>query len=467
VNRCLPLALLALPLVGCPAPAAPPAEDPPAPPPLFLDVQAGVSDAVRTVVEVAWSTAEPTVGWVEFGLDETLGQRTPPSDPSALHDVDLLGLPSLTDVHYRLVAEVDGAPVASAVSIVRTGGVPATLPGVFVESGLRGSGYIIAPTLGQTTAELPGGPVVVLDQEGRYVWYDEMADGAESLRARASVDARGVLYFVTSRFDDGPPTGIQFVSWDGRERSFVETPDAHHDFVELPDGTLTVMTELLHDIGEGRLWGLDAIVEYRPDGTVVELWDSLDFALGPMALPPDPVGFGEGVTTVSWANAIDYDPVADAYYLSLHGPQTVVRIERGTGEMTWSLGDRGAAPLPGGEATFARTHGVDVTPDGVLVFANNSPQEDCSFLVEYEVGLEPAAATELWRHAHEPCRYAYALGNGERLDNGNTLAVWSTAGQIDEVTPDGELVFRVNTWLGAGFGYSIGVPSLYGEQEER
>ena len=47
------------------------------------------------------------------------------------------------------------------------------------------------------------------------------------------------------------------------------------------------------------------------------------------------------------------------------------------------------------------------------------------------------------------------MGDVYRLPNGNTLITWSALGQIDEVTPDGEVVWRLRSEIGKGFGFTM------------
>lgn len=51
------------------------------------------------------------------------------------------------------------------------------------------------------------------------------------------------------------------------------------------------------------------------------------------------------------------------------------------------------------------------------------------------------------------------MGNAERLSNGNTMAVFSATGVIDEVTPDGALVQRLTLDSGVVFGFAGRFPA--------
>jgi len=47
------------------------------------------------------------------------------------------------------------------------------------------------------------------------------------------------------------------------------------------------------------------------------------------------------------------------------------------------------------------------------------------------------------------------------IRNGNLLVTWATAGQMEEITPEGELVWQPKAALGGGFGYTTHMDSLY------
>jgi hypothetical protein len=52
------------------------------------------------------------------------------------------------------------------------------------------------------------------------------------------------------------------------------------------------------------------------------------------------------------------------------------------------------------------------------------------------------------------------LGDAKKLDNGNVLIVWSSIGEIAEVTPDGDVVWQIET-PDCCFGRGQLVASLY------
>ena len=63
-------------------------------------------------------------------------------------------------------------------------------------------------------------------------------------------------------------------------------------------------------------------------------------------------------------------------------------------------------------------------------------------------------AQQIWTHVDDPPLFSIGFGDVTRLPSDHTLVTWSSAGQIDEVTEDGVLVWRMNAAMGAGFGYT-------------
>ena len=92
--------------------------------------------------------------------------------------------------------------------------------------------------------------------------------------------------------------------------------------------------------------------------------------------------------------------------------------------------------------------------ENTLVVFYKGPRENLdSNAVAYELNWKNMTAREIWRFASDPPLYSYGLGDADRLPNGNTLVTWSSLGQIDEVSPGGDVLWRLNTALGAAIGY--------------
>ena len=100
---------------------------------------------------------------------------------------------------------------------------------------------------------------------------------------------------------------------------------------------------------------------------------------------------------------------------------------------------------------FARQHDVHDLGDGrILLFDNgNGGPEARSRALELELDTVAWTAENAWQFEHPDQVYAGAQGSAIRLDNGNTLIAWGTAGtpefgtRVTEVTQEGQISMEV------------------------
>ncbi len=133
---------------------------------------------------------------------------------------------------------------------------------------------------------------------------------------------------------------------------------------------------------------------------------------------------------------------------SLRGVSALVKINRETGELMWTLGGRSSDfamddPLGG----FCGQHHAQRLPNGhILLFDNGA---DCapggadrgvSRAAEYAVDEVNHTAELVWSHSQG--LYGFATGSVQRFDNGNTLIGWGTAAVITEVDETGQILFE-------------------------
>ncbi|MCP4809100.1 MAG: hypothetical protein GY913_13215 [Proteobacteria bacterium] len=69
-------------------------------------------------------------------------------------------------------------------------------------------------------------------------------------------------------------------------------------------------------------------------------------------------------------------------------------------------------------------------------------------------------AEQVWDYWGDEDLYSFGLGSVQRVDGDHTMVTWSTAGRVEEVDADGELVWRLETDLGTGVGYTTWLPNL-------
>jgi hypothetical protein len=68
----------------------------------------------------------------------------------------------------------------------------------------------------------------------------------------------------------------------------------------------------------------------------------------------------------------------------------------------------------------------------------------------------------VWSYTASPTVFAFAMGSAQRLPNGNTLVDYGTASRVDEVDPQGNLVWTLSDpHPGFGFYRATFIDSLY------
>lgn len=429
------------------------------------DVRAEVSEHVTTVINVHWKTEKPSIGYVEYGPTNDLGMTTPMgAEEATSHKQSLVGLEADTVYYYRVVTWDDDAGRSETKSI-RTGYLPPRVP----EFELTGSGhdeFVIVPLLGSERL------VVIINPQGQVVWYyDDQISDLEFYRARLARDGKGVLYNATEMTPNPTPDSeIVRVSFDGSERTSIPIPYLAHDFVEHADGTIGAIVLHDHEVDGMNIRG-NRIVEVDPDGNETEIWRSAN-CFDPVEDPGDEADIGAALGW-TFTNALDFAPGGGSdgtgvYYVSSRNLSTIARVDRATGECDWIFGSALASTIEFDSAAdvFLHEHQFRVFEKDcpttaefrecrLLVMDNEgslTPQE--SRILEYSIDFETGIATQVWSYVSDPPAYTFVLGELERYTNGDTFINWSTAGSMERVTEAGEVVWKLQSDLGAAFGFN-------------
>lgn len=415
------------------------------------DVAAEVAENISTVVNVRWRTDEPTIGYVQYGPTEVMELETPLGDtPQTDHTRTLLGLTADTVYFYRVVTWDGGEAGASEVGTFRTGDLPVGLPRMT----LTGDGhdqYTLVPILGGTTA------VTILNPEGEIVWYHRDERDLDFYRVRMALDGKSLLYNAASvSGDPADDSEIVRVALDGSGSTSIPVPLLAHDFVEHPDGTIGAIVVEYRDFEGTELRG-DKIVEISPDGeqtTVWSAWDCFDPAL------VQGLDVAQGWT---FANALDFDPIENAYYLGMRNFSSITKINRDSGACEWVFGFTASTfDFAPGSARFLHQHQFHLRGDRILVMDNDGSTGNESRVLEYQLDFANNVATEIWSYVSTPSVYTFVLGEPTRFDDGETFINWSAAGQLERVAADGVTsTWKLTTGAGYVFGFHTLATSLY------
>lgn len=436
-RACPALALLLLPaslFLGCKAD------------PVEISLDVSLSELIPTVGMATFSTEAEgvTQAWVEATLDGAEPRVFPATLDGGTWSARLLGLKASTVYTVEAVVVIEEEEHRDGATDVQTGQAPDVIPSMQVEvvdpdNAIEGFLF----TALQAGWAMP----VVLDTDGDIVWWHYPSDEQEVVnRGTPLRDGSGVIYTR----NESQTADLVKVSWDGTEEVVVPVPLMNHDYVELPDGTVAYIAYDPLVIEDQLVYG-DAIMELSPDGVVSRAWTVYDT----FEFDPDfeiPAG-----TTWTHANALDYDEASDDYYVGIRNFDTILRIDRSTGQVVERIGgdDSDYATAAGDTQLFNQQHQFTKTADDrILVFDNGEEEGERTSAREYLLDAERGTAEEIFRYQTDPSLYCFSLGDVIRLEGGDTIVVWSTAGQVDQVDAEGNLRWRMNGGIGAAFGYS-------------
>lgn len=424
-----------------------------------FEAQVVLSEIVPTVATVSFEDAGG--GAAEIVAESSEGhliRRSVDGTDESPVSASLMGLKAGTD--YSVHVEITGGSLDGKSSTpvdITTGNVPTVLPSTDVllaGDAQVAEGYLVTSVFAPVTA------AVILDGDGDYVWWS-LPDAGEDKVSRMvpSVDGESLLFWYVN-IQDGPggPLGLgnQLTRWSfaGEELAMETLEGGHHDFTELPDRTVAFLDYDTQETVDGEKIG-DRVMELAPDGTLTEIWSVWD------SFEYDPDGPQLPGSGWSHANALDYVAAEDAYYISLFGLNSIVKLDRASGELEWILGSEDGDFVHDGMGPFfIQQHQFHRLDDSLVVFDNGASETAASRALEYQLNTGTGVATRTWSYAPSPDIYSFSLGDVTRLDNDNTLVTFSTAGLVLEVTPDGEVVWELAMGLGGALGYVTWVESL-------
>ncbi len=233
--------------------------------------------------------------------------------------------------------------------------------------------------------------------------------------------------------------------------SAIGYPTDNHEFLMRPNGNVILMiydaqiVDMSQYVDGGET---DAVViglvlqEIDPQRNVVfewRSWDHIPITDTRFDLTRNPLDYVHG-------NSIEVDTDGN-WIISSRNIDEVTKIDRTTGEIMWRMGGKANefTFIPDdGEPFFDQHDARRVSNGNITIFDNRSRGRDnYARAVEYTVDEENKIAYRVWEHL-EYGGPSKAMGNAQRLANGNTLIGWgSMYPSISEVSADGETVWQM------------------------
>ncbi len=439
--------------------------------------------AVGGVMVVEWTAEVPGLSWVEYGFGDELELATSASwqdhDP---HRIPVMGLKLGREVHYRgLTLTEDGALLTSPVQVMD---VPPPHPDLVpshleVSSPRAHQGYVLTSQIhkGQTW-------VVILDADGDVVWTWLEKFETTIPMVRLHPDGRSLVYSRHAQdhtLDWGEVVEIALDGEGGARRT--HTHNGHHAFVQLPDGKygrISLRREELMIEDQLTLVSADRIIEVLSGSldrqryeVVFDFLEDYEREPGEEIFELPPMAGGADWTH---ANSLAFlEPPAGSdtwgqpsrcagdYFLGARNLNAVFRINRCSGRIRWQLGGSGSDFDLSPDDAWHGGHFSEVWEGGLLMM-DNGGTEDGSRVVEYAWDEEQGTVEAVWQYSHPEAGQVAFLGDARRLPSDHVLVSWTSLGTLEEVTREGEVLWRVQADLGGAWGRVLWVPELPGFQ---
>jgi hypothetical protein len=412
---------------------------------------------VPMVHRVRWDLAEKGSAFVRFTEAGGPSRDTPPVAAGEPGEMLILGVAPLSDVTWQIWLPEGDTWRCSAPRSYTTGGLDPSIPDFrdsdFQDPSERG-GLAVVPILTEDDCFLS-----VVDDGGRIVWSTKLPERA--FRGRLAYGGDAILYGGMA----APHTheaNVTRLSLDGTVISTVTLLNGHTDVAELPDGTIAMLGWDLRSYEDDtrRIMG-DTIIERSPNGDQRTVWSLFDDYEPDLSIVYDKGFYEDDPTIEDWshANGLSYDPINDAYFISIANLSVIAKIDRASGEMLWSIGNTTPTfSTPGG--LIENPHSVQGLPDGtVLVF--NRHFEACSSVDVISVDDASRTTKRIRSYTTPDCLSVYFLGDAKVMPDGNLLISWSSSGRLEEVDPNMNTVRQFDLGLGAVFGFVDPIVSLY------
>jgi hypothetical protein len=161
-------------------------------------------------------------------------------------------------------------------------------------------------------------------------------------------------------------------------------------------------------------------------------------------------------------NAINYDRNDDTIVFSELDTSSIMKVSRDTKKVIWLMSSQNSAKATVTGLAWKNEHNFHIIdPTHLLFFNNNTGPNSAAIEAELSISGGKGTAKQAWSYASNLT--VQILGDVQRLENGNTLVTFSTAGEIREVDASGTVLQTIKS-VGSGnlFGFAEKRKSLYG-----
>jgi hypothetical protein len=405
---------------------------------------------------ITWETKDAAVSQVCFGKTETLEWCTEPTHilfKNHAHSIYMLE--PETRYYYEAIAWNHAGKKTSGIQSFTTDALPDRAAHLELSQDQPSkylNGYIMVTTVamrmfgafaplgyiaiynreGTCLAVYPGGYMIVPQWDGNRLWFMENISwsGAE---IPESTDG---FFFSLCDFA-------------GNEYLIVPSDAGHHDFVIRSDKQLAYIAydarelDAFDKIVEG-----DRIVEMDLQGDSAWEWTVFDHVPVTLDYPDHQVGnpFIQ-LPFIAWShgNSLVYDESEAAYYMNFRNINTLMKIDRSTGDVLWQMGGMHSDFTFIGNSEFEFAHGPVLMGNNQILIFDNGTLKGYSRALEIRYDETNWTVETVWEYRETPDFFSAAVGYAERMPNGNTLVTDGLNKRLVEVTPTGEITWEATT----------------------
>ncbi len=155
-------------------------------------------------------------------------------------------------------------------------------------------------------------------------------------------------------------------------------------------------------------------------------------------------------TAKDWTHVNSLLELEDVYVMEARHWDSFLAIDKDSGEIAWIMGGD-YSDWTAGDRTmpWSHPHVSKMSEELIVMFDNGDHKEPPhSRAVVYDLDMDEKIYTERFRIPEQDSNFLPLLGDAQLLPGGNILVSWTELGRIDEYTPDGELVWRLELPLG-------------------
>jgi len=414
------------------------------------DLSLSQNDAVVTLLELHWTqTNNADAAWITYSFEDQVLTSPVLARAAGSQSEVLLGIPPETQVTATLTLQTGDESLTSEALIASTGTLPADLdvPDLVQWDPVAAASQRYALTAVNVGSYDFYGPcyVVIVDRQGRIVWYDSVDDSRLTWQPRISLDGTHLLYEASTYYvyDDSVQASIKRLTLDNAQvdETFIEGLGLA--WSEMPDGSF-----VFGYAESGYEFHLERI---SADGMRSRIWSCYPWMKkydnGYWACNPNAI-------------VVDFDRNTALY--SMFDTSTIVEIDLDSGEMLRQFGQvEGSYVFDPDDSVFDLQHYPNWTPDGTLLLSTHAQgNRRTQFIREYSVNDKTQTLDQIWSYQEPAGYYADYAGGALRIDNGNTMISVGTDGAVLEVDPKGEIVWELD-WHGHLIGNVTALDDLY------